>query len=120
MITDHKCKCRHDLGLNLLSYSSTYTCYTNYDPNKACACPSDEYWSGEKCVEKKKILDYCVDSCQCKEDLGLSCQTYVNGYSCFASFALGKRCLCNQLTHWWSNGQKKCGKLIFEEKKLIN
>lgn len=113
LITDHECKCRQDLGLEWLSYSSPYTCYTDFSPDRACACPNDEYWIGEKCVEKKTYFDYCVESCHCKENLGLTCQSYVNGYSCYSTFGSGMKCLCNYLTHWWNNGPKNCGNLHF-------
>ena len=106
VITDNDCKCRHDLGLDWLLYESPYTCYPNN--NKRCACPSDQYWNNIKCVPKKTQNDHCTISCQCKENLFLSCESYVNGYSCYDSFN-GKRCLCNYITHWWDSSSNICG-----------
>ncbi|CAF0905651.1 unnamed protein product [Brachionus calyciflorus] len=63
------CQCRQDLGLERRAYDSTYTCYTNAETN-FCACSSTTYWGGEKCIPKKTKGSYCVNSCECQENLG--------------------------------------------------
>ncbi|RNA32655.1 multiple epidermal growth factor-like domains 10 isoform X1 [Brachionus plicatilis] len=106
--SDNGCKCRHDLGLQRLPYVSPYTCYANNNPSQQCACPNDQYWGGEKCVSKKTYFDYCTISCQCRENLLLSCQQYTNGYSCYNNFGTGMKCLCNHITHWWNSATSIC------------
>lgn len=111
VITDNGCKCRHDLGLQRLPFQSPYTCYVDNNPSQQCACPNDQYWGGEKCVPKKSYSEYCTTDCQCKENLLLSCEPYVNGYTCYSDFGSGLKCLCNYITHWWNDGIKKCGNI---------
>lgn len=60
-----------------------------------------------KKVAKKLHLVACDDTCQCREDLGLSCQTFSNGYTCYSSF-LNKACLCN-LDYYWDSSLQRCG-----------
>ena len=62
-------------------------------------------------VDKKSYSTDCVISCECKEDLGLTCKSYSNAYSCYSSYN-GKKCHCsNPVSQYWESSISTCGKV---------
>ncbi|CAF1116559.1 unnamed protein product, partial [Brachionus calyciflorus] len=97
------CECREDLDLKCIAYVNSGSCFSFYK-GKQCQCPNPttEYWTGTDCVSKNLQSSFCTTSCECREDLGLTCIAYVNSGSCFG-FYNGKQCQCpNPSTQYWT------------------
>ncbi|RNA42357.1 hypothetical protein BpHYR1_040146, partial [Brachionus plicatilis] len=92
-------KVENYVGINQYCDGTTYrcksglTCQGSAAGNYICQCGAGTYWTGTSCASVRTYGQTCD---------GLKCWAYTNGYSCYADFGDGKRCLCETVTQWWT------------------
>jgi hypothetical protein len=79
-------KCKSGVGLVCNSQSQ-------------CACPTNQYWYGNKCVAQPTYTKQCNQTTECRTDLGLICAEIDGQCNCPTTTVI-QTCDCPSTSYW--------------------